>query len=149
MIGDDSKSCVSSFHCYIHGYVETHTHKHMFLQYVHSTHEQNKARFRRAQWGLEVGSLRWFSKVDNHLSTGHYVTIQKTIHMYYLNKSHKVHMDNLMNYHIISCSKMAINSCSQTISIYKRVYGLKGNKNLQLCGWDITKSLWFVVVTLF
>ena len=44
---------------------------------------------------------------------------------------------------------MAINSCSQTISIYKIVYGLKGNKNLQLCGWDITKSLWFVVVTLF
>jgi hypothetical protein len=73
-------------------------------------------------------------QVDNHLSTSHYVTIHKTIHMYYLNKSHKVHMDNLMNYHVISCSKMAINSCSQTISIYKIVYGLKGNKKLQLCG---------------
>ena len=50
--------------------------------------------------------------------------------MYYLNKSHKVHMDSLMNYHEITCSKMATNSCSQTISIYKIVYGLKGNKKL-------------------
>jgi hypothetical protein len=53
MICGNSKSHVSPFHCHIHGYAGAHTHMHMFLQYVHITHKQNKARFRQAQWGSE------------------------------------------------------------------------------------------------
>ena len=51
------------------------------------------------------------------MATTHYVTAYKTIHMYYLKKSHdslidhvtKVHIDGLVNYHVVGCCKLATN----------------------------------------